>query len=345
MPITSGIAPVNGWVEVGGQQLQVIHCVVRFTAVGGDNTLTARIPLTPYFDTVAPLTGTEQKITAVVQGQSGTFQLMEATIKLIVFELTHTQITIQGYQGLFKLAERKTTDTWTNKKGSDIVGDLVQRAGLPFASMPSKVMAGKKVGQDYVKLTNGDSYFTVAQTLGHLDGRRLYMDEQGTVNYKPAGTGGGSYSVHWKKPTRSSPMQSDCLDIRVTHNLDASAPQQSTFSGFKPSDKQVKSGTHTTPGTGEPKQHYQEVPNIEAEQAQEYALNQAERSASHEWEMQVTVVGDPSIKLDGNMQLSGTGTDLDQSYPIDEVQHSFGINGYTTTVNAKGKKGGGGGGG
>jgi phage protein D len=170
------------------------------------------------------------------------------------------------------------------------------------------------------------------------------MDENGTVNYKPAGSGSGSYSIHWKKPTSSQPMVSDCLDIRVRHNLDASAPQQSTFSGYKPSEKKVNTGTHTAPGTGTPKQSYQEMPNVEPTQAQEYALNQAERSASHEWELQCTVVGDPSIKIDGNIQLSGTGTVMDQTYPIDEIMHNFGINGYTTTVNSKGKKGSGGGG-
>jgi hypothetical protein len=344
--ITKGVAPENGWVEINGQRFQVIHCSVTFTSTGADNKLNAKLPLTPkgYFETLVPLTGNEQKISAIVQGQSGTYTLMQnATIKEIVFELTHTTINIQALGGLYKLAEHKTTDTFTNQKGHQVVGTYVQRVGLPFSAMASKVMAGKKVGQDYVKLTNGDSYFTVAHMLGQLDGRRLYMDEQGTVNYKPAGTG-DTYSVHWKKPDSSHPMVSDCLDIRVRHNLDASAPRQVTVSGWKHSEKKNNTATYTAPGTGTPIQDYQEIPNVEPTQAQEYALNKAEQGASHEWELQVTVVGDPSIKVSGNIQLSGTGTVMDQTYPIDTVTHNFGINGYTTTVNSKGKKGGNGGG-
>ena len=346
--ITKGIAPENGWVEINGQRFQVIHCSVKFTSTGADNRLDAKLPLTPkgYFETLVPLTGNDQKISAIVQGQSGTFTLMqEATIKEIVFELTHTTINIAAFGGLYKLAEHKTTDTWTNKKGHEIVGDLVQRVGLQYSSTPSKVMAGKKTGKDYVKLTNGDSYFTVAHMLGQLDGRRLFMDENNVVNYKPAGSNGNSYSVHWKKPDASHPMVSDCLDIRVRHNLDASAPRQVTVSGWKHSEKKNNTATYTAPGTGTPVQDYQEVPNVEQTQAQEYALNKAEQGSSHEWELQVTVVGDPSIKVAGNIQLSGTGTVMDQTYPIDTVTHNFGINGYTTTVNSKGKKGGNGGGG
>jgi hypothetical protein len=339
MAITSGVAPHNGWVEINGSRFQVVSGLCSFNSLNSINEINAKIPLTPYFNQIVGLTGyntVKCKAIVLTHGSEWTLNPQGFFVKSITFNLTNTWIQIYCHDPFTAMESQRTTDTWTNKKGHEIAQDLVGRLGLSFSSTPSKVMAGRKIGKEFVKLTDNVTYLHAIHKLAEMDGKRVYADENGTVNYKEPGTG-STYSVMWRKPTPQQPMVSDCLNLSVIHNLDASGTQSAKIPSWKPDKKQTNTGTYTIPGTGETRQLYSDPDNLEMDQAQQKALADAERDASHEWEISATVVGDPSVKVDGKVQLTGTGSALDQSYPIDSVVHNFGYNGYTTTINAKTK--------
>jgi phage protein D len=351
MAITSGVKPHNGWVVVNGSRFQVIHGSVEFTTLNSTNQLHATLPLTApgYLEFFAPLNGADSvKIQAIVLGQTGeqTLTPNSFTIKTIEFMLTHTQIHIHATDEMSQLSENRDNDTYTNQKNSDVVQKIAEKNNIQVKILKaSKVMAGRKVEDQHVHTTDNVSAYTAIHKRAEIDGVRAYMNDQGVLNYGPPGTG-GSYSVFWQRPMQQSPMVSDCLDLRVTHNLDASGTQENTVLGYNHDDKQKVEEKSTVPGVGATKKNYQDSGKITPEQAQQQSLAAADRQANHEWELSATVVGDPSIKSDGNIVLSGAPEPLSQTFPIDTVTHNFGINGYTTTMNGKNKgKGRGNGGG
>jgi phage protein D len=342
MAIQSGVKPHNGWVVVNGQKFQVIHGSVEFTTLDSTNQMHATLPLTApgYLETFAQLNGADSvKVQAIVLGQTGqqTLTPNPFTIKTIEFMLTHTQIHIHATDEMSKMSEARENDTYTNQKNSEVVSKIGQKNGVQVKVLKeSKVMAGRKVQDQHVHTTDNVSAYTAIHKRAEIDGVRAYMDDQGVLNYGPPGTG-ASYSVFWRKPTNQTPMVSDCLDLRVTHNLDASGTQENTVLGYNHDDKQKVEEKSTVPGAGATKKNYQDSGKITPEQAQQQSLAAADRQALHEWELSATVVGDPSIKSDGKIVLTGAPAPLSQEYPIDTVTHHFGINGYTTTMNGKNK--------
>ena len=342
MAITSGVKPHNGWVVVNGTKFQVITGSVEFTTLDSTNQMHAALPLNApgYLEFFAPLNGADSiKIQAIVLGQTGeqTLTPHPFLIKTIEFMLTHTQIHIHATDEMSQLSEMRDNDTYTNQKNSEVAQKIGQKANLQVkVAQPSKVMAGRKVGDDYVHTTDNVSAYTAIHKRAEIDGVRVYMDDQGVLNYSPPGTG-SSYQVYWKRPTPQTPMVSDCLDLRVTHNLDASGTQENTVLGYNHDDKQKVEEKSSVPGAGSTKKTYQDSGKITPEQAQQQSLARADRDANHEWELSATVVGDPSIKSDGKVVLSGAPEPLSQDFPIDTVTHHFGINGYTTTMNGKNK--------
>src|SRR5215469_3785648 len=335
MAIVQGVDPHNGWVDVGGQRFQVIHGQVVESSINESGTLRATVPLNApgYLEALAPIVGTTKKVKAIVLAHGSEWTLMTADITKIEFCLVAGTIEIHGDNGMQVLNEHKTTDTWTNKKGHEIVQDLVGRLGIPFSGVASKVMAGKKVGQDYVRLTDGISYMMAIHKHAEFDGVRAYMDRNGTFQYRPPGTG-GDYAVNWQRPTPQRPMLSDCLDLRITHNLLASADQDGTLTSYLPAEKKNVTVKSSVPGSGDSKKYYHDQPNLQQEQAYQRLNSLLWQQAMHEFSLSCTVVGDPSVDASQQVTLSGSQF-FDQGYPIDTVTHVFGINGYTTTINSK----------
>jgi hypothetical protein len=344
MAIVSGVKPHNGWVEIGGAgRFQVINGQVEYNAVGGtNNNMDVTLPLNApgYLEAIAPLTGNMSvDITAIVLSQGGEQPLNNAPFKIkkITFQLTATKILIHAEDDFSQLNQMRLNDSNTNMKGNEIVDKWVSgTAGLPFVSDPSNVFAGRKIGQDHVKLTDNISIMTAGHKMAETDGMRFYMDQNGVVNYKKAGSG-DTYSIYWRQPTPQNYMVSDALDIKVIHNLDASGTWEHTQKSYDPSRKKTETATHTIQGSGKTIQSYQDTPQRDEDQTFNDAMVAAERGASHEWECQTTIVGDPSVTVDMNLQLSGPTDPLSQTFPIDSIVHNFGINGYTTTINGKTK--------
>jgi hypothetical protein len=335
--IVAGVDPHNGWLEVQGTRYQCITGTVTQRAIIMSSEFDVKLPLEApgYLEAFAGMAG-KVPIQVVVRAHGSETAIIKGNIDKIEFGLVPGIIKVYGRDDTTALHEKRTTDKWVNRKGSDIVTDLAQRAGLKASAQASKTYAGKKIVQDFVKLTDNISYFMAIHKLAEFDGMRVFMDKNGVLNYKASGSG-GDYPVYWQRPQPGKPMVSDCLDLRIIHDMLASCEQNCTVNSWNNREKKVETSNYIVPGAQPPRITLQDIGNLKNEQTTALAFNLAHSYANHEFEIRAVVVGDPSIDVSQNVVLSGTGF-FDQPYAIDTITHEFGINGYTTTINSKNAK-------
>jgi len=78
------------------------------------------------------------------------------------------------------------------------------------------------------------------------------------------------------------------------------------------------------------------IPGMTQEQVMKHATNRAGELAKFERDIEFQVPGDPSLTVDGTITLSGTGTDFDQSYDVDQITHTYEMaRGYDMEVRGK----------
>jgi len=337
MAITQGVGPHNGWVEVNGQRFQVISGNVHETSTNTGCTMRARLPLNApgYLEAFAGLRGSDTDVTVIVLAHGSEANLFKGKLIKIEFSLVQGFIDLQGDNGHQELHDHKTTDSWTNATGTKVVSDLVGRLGIPFiGGAQSKAMIGKKIGQDFVALTDNVSYMMKIHKCAEFDGVRAFFDRNGSFRYQKAGQG-GSNSVMWNRPTSQKPMVSDTLDLRIIYNLPAGDTLNGEQTSYQTDKKQNSSAKATVQGGPKQRQYYGDTPpNQQQEQNYQRVTSALDSMAQHEFQLNCTVVGDPDIDATKQITLSGTQF-FDMSYPIDSVDHNFGVNGYTTTVNGK----------
>jgi hypothetical protein len=74
-------------------------------------------------------------------------------------------------------------------------------------------------------------------------------------------------------------------------------------------------------------------PGLEQDHADDLAMNKANEAARHEIELQLNLVGDPSIDVGMGLQLIGTA--FAQTFEMDHICHQIGPGGYTMQITAK----------
>lgn len=342
MALLSGVGPHRAWLNAGGQW-PIEHGRVLLTAARvGASSFNVNIPmsLAGAEDALANVSG---DATVTAQGVAATDLLITGEVDRTIFDYVGRTITVQGHDKGQALHHHKTFEKWQNKKGSEIVQDLAGRVGLGFSGDASKIMAGKKLAQDYVKLTDGVSFASAIHLLAQIDGARVFVDKHGTLNYQSlqSGGGGGGVSLHYRRPTSASPMAADFLELQVTANVQAMKGANHVVHAWHTKDKKLYTGKSSVSGGGggAPLDYYWRGQQLTQDQAQQYAEARAKEQARHQVKISCKIVGDPTIDITDTVSLSGTGN-WDQTYYIDEILHDFGYGGYTTSIAASSEKSG-----
>lgn len=272
--------------------------------------------------------------TISVKSVGGAGTLMTGEVDELNFDLIGRTINFTGRDKSSKLHDMKSTDKWVNQKPSDVVQSLIGRAGLSGKVTPSKTMAGKKLQQDYVKLTDNASLAQIIHKMAEIDGCRWWVDPQGTFHYVPFNDPSGIYSVYINQ---SQPILSDCMSLKVRRNIQAGKSQQVTVKSWHPKQKKVFTHKSTVSGNGGPIVYSYDFPTLLQPDVMQRAKAIAMERALHEFVIEAKVVGDPSIAAGMGLELSGS-VYFDQVYTIDTVVHNFGRHGYTTHMTSKAPK-------
>lgn len=352
MAITNRVGPHNAWLIAGGS-FQCIEGSAELYSTGAVGVIRTKHPLNApgYMEAFAGMEGIDAEV--MVETAFDTQKIAKGKISKIEFDLIGGVIHVRAEDAMAELNKIKTNTSFKNQMGGQIIQQMCQQAGIPCKADSGTVMAGKKTKDDYVKITSNQSIASVINRLSQFDNARYWVDKEGVLNYKipgDQGGGGGSYEIFWKQPTASSPMVSDCLALIVIHNTYAAEAQGANSNSWQPYEKKLVQGqtgasmpSAGTPGVTAGALTYTfDNPNDDKQQAQQRADAAYKIAGSHEYEIHATFVGDPNIDPSMSITLSG-GSPFDGTYPIDKVTHVFGMRGYTTSVNSKGKGGKGGG--
>lgn len=338
MAIYSGFGPHAAWLVVGGSAWPIENGSVTQSAHRKTSSFSGVVPMSwpgarSFFSSVD--NGQEASIRVMARGQMAT--LITGALDHVDFGyIPDRVIRFQGRDKSSKLHEKISSEKWLNKKPSEIVQELIGRAGLSGKITASKVKAGKQLQQDFVKLSENVTYATVIMEMARIDGARWWVDANGTFHYALFGDTQGTYSIYINQS--SNPIRSDCIELKIERNLQAARPHEVTVKGWHPKKRKIFSYTSNVSGVGPTRTWNYQVPTIDDDRAQRHAKSEAGDKARHEFKCTATVVGDPSVSA--GMGLSVSGTDFDQTFDIDSVHHNFGMGGYRTHITARsGKQG------
>lgn len=251
------------------------------------------------------------------------------------FDFIQRVITVSGRDKSGSLHEMKTSEKWVNKTPQDIIQDLAGRAGLsPQVTASAMLKAGRQVTQDFSKLSDGVSFADIIHKMSELLGANWYVQGNNLIVSDQTGT--GSYSLNYSSP--SPFVRSDCLSLKVCVNFPAAAGNMVTVKSWHPKQRMVNMGTGMAGGGGGGGGKMQNftfhLPALTMDHAQQWAKSRSKEIARHAFTLHAEVVGDPTIAAGMSIQLSGTGQ-FDKSYFADEVTHSFGMGGYTTSITGR----------
>lgn len=336
MAISQGAGPHAAWLSVGGFTIPIEHGSTTSSAKRKTSSFSVSVPLSypGARGALANLGDNEATITVMTRGQTGT--LFTGEIDDVDFDYIGRIISVSGRDKSAKLHDNKSSEKWLNKKPSEIVQDLIGRVGLSGSVSGSSVMAGKKLEQDYVFLSDNVSFGYLIHKLSQLDGARWWVDPNGQFHYQPIGSPEGTYTITINQ--NAEPISADCLHLHVRRNVQAGKSIKATVKAWHPKQKQVFSFSSTVGGNGGPIEYNYHVPTLEQDLVEKRAKSQAAERASHELNVNATVVGDPSVQAGMGLQLNGT--DFDQLYEIETVHHEFGMSGHLTSIQAKSAKAG-----
>lgn len=336
MAISSGVGPHAAWLAVGGSFWPIEHGNSNQSANRRTSSFAGVIPMAwpgarSFFAGVD--NGTDASILVMTRGQMAT--LITGALDDVDFGyIPERVIRFSGRDKSSQLHENITSEKWLNKLPSEIVQDLIGRVGLSGNVAASLVKAGKQLQQDYVKLSENNSFARIIHEMARLDGCRWWIDPQGTFHYAPYGTPNGVYSITVNQD--QEPIRADCLQLNVRHNLQAGRPHAVSVKGWHPKKKQIFSYTSNVEGSGPKRTWNYQVPTPTQERVERHARSEATEKARHEFNVTATVVGDPSVQAGMGLQLNGT--DFDQVFDIDCVQNDFGMSGHRTHITARSPK-------
>ncbi len=335
MAIVTGAGPHLAWLTVNGATFPIEHGSVEQNAKRKSSTFSASIPLSypGAYDTLATIGDNTCTIGVLTRGMSAT--LFTGEIDDVDCDLIRRIIRVTGRDKSAKLHENKTSEKWVNKKTTDVVQDLIGRVGLSGNISAAGILAGKKLEQDFVKISDNVSFAYIIHKLAELDGARWFVDANGRFNYVPFNASSGIYSITINQHARQ--IFADCLHFNIKRNVQAGKTVVATVKSWHPKKKQVFEYKSTVPGSGGPVNYNYHLPNLMQDHVTSYARAQANHKVMHEMTVNTTVVGDPSVAA--GMGLSVSGTDyFDQVYNIDHVHHSIGMQGHRTSIVARAPK-------
>jgi hypothetical protein len=332
MALTYGAGPhqafINGFPIENGS--------VEQHAVKKSSTFSATLPLN-YPGAIAAFsnpTGGPAVISVTTRGLSG--NLLTGVIDAVDFDYIGTRIHVSGRDVSANLHENLDSSKYINQKGSQIVQTLCGKAGIPVqASASCALMAGKKLNQDYVKMTDNITFAQVIHKLAEFDAANWFVDPNGTLHYVDLGSHTGVYTLNYNA---GPPIVSDCLALSINLNVKAAGGQAVTVKSWHPKDKQVHQNTAT--GGGGAMIYNFHIPTFQMDHVQQFANAKVKELARHGVKLKATIVGDPTISAGMGVQLNGTGT-FDQIFDMDSVHHRIGMSGHTTMITARSALGGG----
>ena len=199
------------------------------------------------------------------------------------------------------------------------------------------------------------SPWDVITSLADHEGYQVRMKGR-TVVVKPNGPPDASnpYQIYYipenRDPNNYQPVQSNCVTLRLARALniakgvDVFVQAYDSATGQRPSRKvaKVRNGRRAARNAASQAQTPTTAtlnrPGMNPAQTQQHANAKGSQVAQLERDIEFQIAGDPTLTADRAIALSGTGTEFDQSYFVNQIDHRLSVEGgYAMEVRARNK--------
>lgn len=333
MATSSGAAPHRAWMTVGGTQLPILSGSVTMNASRESSSFSVNFPMSLGESILASADSLDATI--FVQGVGGSGTLLTGELDNGSFDYVSRQIHVSGRCKSSALHATKTSEKWINRTAGEIIEELAQRAGLQAQVSITGSKAGRKWGDDFVKLTGGVSIAAAIHKLTEQIGARWWVDPNGMLNVASYDDQRGVFTIFYQ-PQIIGPARSDALRLSITRNYQAGKTIDVTVKSWNQKKKKAYEGKKSVSGSGGTSKFEYEIAGLEQDQADEFAEARAKEHASHELMLSAHCIGDPSCVPGMGLQL--IGTPFAQTFTINTVTHNFGYDGYTMDIEASSGK-------
>jgi phage protein D len=327
MAITSGVRAPRAQVTIGGQSFGVLSATVNQEATRRSSTMSASCALNTFPGGDAFFAGLSDNKGGITIDD---LQVVDGEWDDVDISYADTLVTLKGRDGSIVLHQKKSSEKFNNQTRADIVNTVAKRNGLQAQVTAATLLAGKLFQIDYAKLTDGVSDAAIIHKLAELSGARWWV-KSGTLYFKGKGDISSNYTVHYQT---GEPSSGDFISMNILLNLQAAKTIEVNVNSWNQKKKQTFTAQKKLLGLGSSSLTYNyRTPGLEQDHVDDLATNKAAEHARHEVEVQVHLVGDPTIDVGMGLQLVGTA--FAGTLEMDHISHTISEHGYTMQITAK----------
>jgi phage protein D len=273
------------------------------------------------------------------------FTLIEGQVDDVALDLRGRCMTVTGRDYSARFLDNRTTEKWANLKSSEIAQQLAKRRGLQAVVKATTARAGHYYEIDHAHLSSEQTEWDVLTYLAEREGydvwvfgQTLYFQpptDPATTNYFPlmwreanGATLPGSPSFTDIQLSRSLTLAKDVIvKVKSYHQM-----QEASFTVTVKAQNSAK--LQRKGGSGQVYSFV--VPNLNRDQALQWAKAKAEEITRHERVLNADMPGDTLLTARSVVRLIGTGTSWDQTYFPDTVTRRLSLkDGYRQSLRAK----------
>ena len=239
--------------------------------------------------------------------------------------------------------DNTTTEKYTEMTASEIAAKLAKDRGLKSRVVDTKVVSGVIYKDQHTVLETERSEWDLITYLAQSENYLAYIDEETLVFVPRGSTAGDPYRLHWEPPTVGEGQFSNMIRFEAKRSLSLS---REVVVKVRSWNRQKKKGfTKTVTATnsqrtksrgGTATTHVVRQGGLTEEEAIQLGRKKLKEITDHEIRIVAVLPGDSLIKPETVLQVTGTRSDLDQTYFVDNVLRKFDFRtGYTMEVRAK----------
>lgn len=244
-------------------------------------------------------------------------------------------VSLSGRDKVKKMIDKKTRKDWKNKQPHEVVQELGGAAGLSVQASSVGEKLGKIYQIDFKSFMHDVSDWSMVQKIADHFGMECFASV-GKLFFQEMGQSQGAFTVQYVPPTPYSYADGTFITLSGSNNHVVKGGATVKVSSWNHKQKQANSASA---GSGTTLYNYS-VPGISQSQAQRIANKKHKEHTSHGKTISTSMPGDTSVNATIDLVVSGTGTDFDDTYQIQTVEHSMSAGeGYRMNISAKIKGG------
>jgi phage protein D len=243
-------------------------------------------------------------------------------VDIVSIDPARQVLTLSGRDYSSAFIDSKTAEKFQNLTSSQIVQTLAARHGLQAQVQATTTPAGKYYDVDHAEVTNQVSEWTLLTYLAQHEGFDIFVEAK-TVYFQPPATTAAPYVITYDASgtipaasVKNLVMQrnlalTNAVIVKViswNHELKTAIT----------ATRQAKPTAGSSSGTS-PTYIFREA-GLTQSQADSLAVAKLTDITSHERRVVIDMPGDPSLTPRSMLQLTGTGTQFDQTYYISELR-------------------------